>query len=97
MNTTTPNENTYKDTSHHRQLQVLFNYLKNHTATASMVSEATGIYQKNICRFKRSLEKAGLLWEVKKKSCKVTGFKAHYLTTDPAKAPQDQFKQLTLF
>jgi hypothetical protein len=97
MNATTPIENVNKGTTHHRQLQVLFNYLKNHTATASMVSEATGIYQKNICRFKRSLQKAGLLWEVKKTSCKVTGFKAHYLTTDPAKAPQDHYKQLTLF
>lgn len=97
MNATTPYENNYKGTSHHRQLQILIDYLKTHIATASMVAEATGIYQKNICRFKRSLQKAGLLWEVKKKTCEITGFKAWYLTTDPTKAPQNPFTQLTLF
>lgn len=65
------------------QRQTIFQYLQGHTATASMVSFATGIPQKNICRFKRDLEKEGLLWETEKKLCKQTGFKAWYLTTDP--------------
>lgn len=65
------------------QLKTIFQYLQEHTATASMVSAATGIPQKNICRFKRDLEKAGRLYEIEKKLCKKTGFKAWYLTTNP--------------
>lgn len=65
------------------QLKTIFHYLKSHTATASMVSEATGIPQKSICRYKRDLEKRGLLYEVEKKLCKLTGFRAWYLSTNP--------------
>ena len=83
-----------KDTDFKSQRQTLFQYLQEHTATASMVSEATGIPQKNICRYKRDLEKAGLLWEVEKKPCKHTGYRAWYLTTNPDLAPED--KQLKL-
>ncbi len=64
------------------QVKTIFQYLQEHTATASMVSFATGIPQKNICRFKRDLEKAGKLFEVEKKLCKQTGFRAWYLTTN---------------
>jgi enoyl-[acyl-carrier-protein] reductase (NADH) len=42
------------------QRQTIFQYLKIHTATASMVSDATGVPQKSICRYKRDLEKKGL-------------------------------------
>ena len=86
----------YKVNSDTNQLQTIFLFLKENIATASMVAEATGIYQKNICRYKRDLEKAGQLWEICKTVCKKTGFKAWYLTTDPAKAPKD-LKQLKLF
>lgn len=77
------------------QLQTIFQYLQDHTATASMVAAVTGIPQKNICRYKRDLEKAGRLWEVEKKLCKQTGFKAWYLTTNPKKASFNN--QLNLF
>lgn len=70
------------------QLKTIFCFLQNHIATASMVSAATGVPQKCITRYKRDLEKAGRLWEIKKAQCKLTGFKAYYLTTDPNKAPQ---------
>lgn len=63
------------------QERTIFKYLQKHTATASMVSKATGIPQKNITRYKRDLELRGLLYEVEKKLCKVTGFKAWYLST----------------
>jgi len=66
-----------------RQLKTIFQYLQKHIATASMVSAATGIPQKNICRYKRDLEKSGRLWEIEKKLCKYTAFKAWYLITDP--------------
>ncbi len=76
-----------QDTDFKTQLKTIFHYLQEHIATASMVSAATGIPQKNICRYKRDLEKAGRLWEIEKKLCKKTGFKAWYLTTNPDNAP----------
>lgn len=63
------------------QIKTLFFYLQNCTATASMVSAATKIPQKNICRYKRYLEKAGYLSQVEYKKCQITGRKAWYLTT----------------
>ena len=56
-----------KDNGYKTQIQTIFQYLKDHIATASMVEEATGVKQKNICRYKSDLEKAGLLWETEKK------------------------------
>lgn len=97
---TTPNSNKGqgKDKKHHNQLQTIFEYLQIHVATASMVSDATGIPQKNICRYKRDLEKAGLLAEVDRKLCQKTGFKAWYLTTDKAKFPIKKTpQQLNIF
>jgi|GEM_PF-441583 len=67
------------------QLKTMFQYLQENTATASMVAEATGIPQKNICRYKRKLQLAGKLWGIERKSCCLTGFNAWYLTTDPNK------------
>lgn len=84
-----------KDTDFKNQLKTIFQYLQEHIATASMVSAATGIPQKNICRYKRDLEKAGRLWEIEKKQCKKTGFKAWYLTTNPERTPFNN--QLKLF
>lgn len=84
-----------KDKCFQSQLKTIFQYLQEHIATASMVSAATGIPQKNITRYKRDLEKAGRLWEIEKKQCKQTGFKAWYLTTNPENAPFNN--QLTLF
>ncbi len=70
------------------QKKTIFEYLKENTATASMVTEATGIPQKSICRYKRDLELQGLLFEVTKKLCVKTGFKAWYLTTNPDLFPK---------
>lgn len=77
------------------QLKTIFEYLKENTATASMVTEYTGVPQKSICRYKRDLEKQNLLNEVEKKLCMVTGFRAWYLTTNPDLFPKSN--QLTLF
>lgn len=84
-----------EDTHFNSQLETIFHYLQKYIATASMISAATGIPQKNICRYKRDLEKAGKLWEIEKKLCKRTGFKAWYLTTNKDKAPNKN--QLNLF
>lgn len=83
-----------KDMNSKTQEKTIFHYLKNHTATASMVSKATGIPQKCICRYKRDLELSGLLYEVVKKRCKLTGFKAWYLTTNPNLFPKSNLKKL---
>ena len=66
-----------------KDIRKVLNYLKIHTATATMVCKATGIEQKNFCRRKRELEKLGLLFEVKKGICEITKFRASYLTTNP--------------
>ena len=84
-----------QDTDFQTQFKTIFHYLQEHTATASMVSDITGIPQKNICRYKRDLENAGRLWETEKKLCQLTGFQAWYLTTNPNEAPFDN--QLKMF
>jgi hypothetical protein len=94
---TPPHKRQHESNRHFNQLQTIFEYLQVEVATASMIADFTGIYQKNICRYKRDLEKAGKLWEIEKRTCKKTGFKAWYLTTDASKAPQSQTTQLTLF
>jgi len=77
------------------QKVTIFQYLKYHTATASMVSDATGVPQKSITRYKRDLEKQNLIYEVVKKHCKLTGFRAWYLTTNPDLFPKaNQLKML---
>lgn len=100
-NITTPQHtndksNDSKDNLHVTQLRTIFQYLQTHTATASMVTEVTGIPQKCITRYKRDLEKVGRLWEVTKTFCEHTGHRAWYLTTDPEKAPNRQ-SQINLF
>jgi hypothetical protein len=64
------------------QLATFYQYLKKRIETASMVSKATGIPQKNICRYKRFYEKRGQLAEVRKGKCWVTGHKANFITTN---------------
>ena len=76
-----------KDTIPPTQLQTIFYYLQDHIATASMVSYETGIPRRSICRYKRELEQADLLWEITKTRCEITGYKAWYLTTDPDQGP----------
>jgi hypothetical protein len=77
------------------QKKTIFEYLKQCTATASMVTDTTGVIQKSICRYKRDLEKQGLLYEVEKKLCSLTGFRAWYLTTNSELFPTSN--QLKMF
>lgn len=96
--TSTPNitlNSQSKSNKFKTELKTIFEYLKRKICTASMLSEATGIKQKNICRYKRDLEKRGLLVEVNKTNCKTTGFKAWYITTNPDLIPSS--KQTKLF
>ena len=64
------------------QLDVVFEYLFHNVATASMVEWATNIPQKNICRYKRYLQKRGKLWEIVKQPCERTRRDAWYITTN---------------
>lgn len=77
------------------QKKTIFQYLQNHIATGSMIAKATGIPQKSICRYKRDLELQGYLFEIEKKHCAFTGFRAWYLTTNPDLFPKSN--QLKLF
>ena len=86
-----------KDKHFQTQIKIIFEYLQQHVATASMVADATGVVQKNITRYKRDLEKAGRLWEVEKKHCRKTGFRAWYITTNLELKPKHIINQLTLF
>lgn len=86
-----------KGTNYLAQLSNTYQYLLTNTATATMVTEATGIPQKNITRFKRVLEKQGQLWQVIENRCKHTGRLAWYLTTDELKKPKPSQVQLKLF
>lgn len=78
------NNRQNKNKTFEAQSRTIFTYLQTHTATNTMVSYNTNIPQKNICRIKRDLEKRGLLQETYKKLCKITGFRAWYLTTNNA-------------
>jgi hypothetical protein len=72
-----------ESTSFQSQEKTIFQFLFENIATSSMVSKATGIPQKNICRAKRNFELEGKLKEVRRGICNVTGFKAYYLSTNP--------------
>lgn len=87
-----PRKHFNKDNDFKTQCQTIFDYLKDKIATASMVAEATGVPQKNICRYKRDLEKSGQLWEVSRRNCELTGYKAWHITTNQDLAPNHQLK-----
>ncbi len=93
MNSQSDEQN--RDKAFKTQLTTVYHYLREHTATASMIEATTGIEQKNICRYKRTLEKHGRLKQVRFDYCKVTMFPAWYLTTAPAKFLIDS--QLKIF
>lgn len=90
-----PNIRQEQDNNKGTQLITIFNYLQNHIATASMVTDATGVPQKCFTRYKRDLEKLGLLAEVKKTYCKKTKHLAWYLTTNENHFPKPN--QLRMF
>ena len=80
-----------------KQLQnkaiILFMML--HTTSASMVTETTGVQQNSIYLYKRDLEKQGLLYEVVKNHCELTGFNTWYLSTNKELFPKSN--QLTMW
>jgi hypothetical protein len=65
------------------ELKAVREYLSTRIATSTMTAVALGIYRPNLCRHKKTLADQGLLKEIYIQKCKVTGFKAMYLTCDP--------------
>jgi hypothetical protein len=84
------------------EIEIVDVCLKHKPLTAKALSAAVDLPIEAICRYKRTLEKEGKLWRVKKVDCPFTGHPAWTLTTDPKKAPSlepkpgDSF-QLELF
>lgn len=79
--TTAPQHNqNYKD----NEIQRVYDYLQRETATVTLAAVALNIYRTNLCRRKRTLQKAGHLIEVKKGYCQITKHIATYLSTYPA-------------
>ena len=69
------------------ELQAVYEYLQNNTATATMAAVALNIYRPSLCRRKRTLQKAGYLIEVKIGYCPITKHRAAFLSTNPALMP----------
>jgi len=59
-----------------------------------MVSDASSVPKKSICLYKKDIEKQHLLYEVEKKLCESTDFKAWYLTTNSGLFPKTNLKKL---
>lgn len=72
-----------KDTYFQDEKQRFLKFLERNTATCSMASKATGIPHKNLCRYKQMLFDEGLIVELFKTKCRVTGRPANYLTANP--------------
>jgi len=77
------------------ELKSFSEFLKSNIATATQAAVYLNIYRPNACRYKRQLEKAGHLFEVKKGICPITKFPASFLTTNrdllPAKPQLELF------
>ena len=91
--------NKSKDNHFEAQLRRFREFLKENTATCTMVCDTLGIPQKNATWYKRQLEDSGLLVEVFKAPCKHTNRIASYLSTNPTIIQEVTKKenQLTLF
>lgn len=83
--------NSHKD----NELKAVYDYLRKQPATATQVATALSIYRPNLCRRKRTLEKADKLRQLKKVICPITKHPAWQLTCDPALFPPQS--QLTLW
>lgn len=78
-----PKKPTSKYTDYDVEKKVVQAYLLTRLATATMTAIDLNIYRPNMCRHKKELEKKGLLVVVCVSKCRVTGFKAQYLTCSP--------------
>lgn len=86
----------YEDTKrkHKAQKKRFYNYLKKRIVSCTMASKALRIEQKCLTRYKRQLEKKGLLWQVFKHQCKHTNRRVWYITTNLELIPKSQQTKL---
>jgi DNA-binding transcriptional regulator LsrR (DeoR family) len=83
-----------KDTKND-QLKKVFQSFFDSPKTMKEVDKDCGVMRENICRYVGALRKNNQIWILRKRRCKVTGWYASELTTNPKLAPTD--KPLTLF
>ncbi len=74
----------YSSTAFEAQKKAFKEYLKLNNASATMACVALNIYRPNGCRFKSMLQEAGELVVTHNGRCKETGWRADYLSCDPA-------------
>lgn len=84
-----------KDTKNQTQASRFYHLLNDKALTCTQASEILGEPQKSLCRTKRRLEKAGMLWVAGLVRCPVTNYYAQRLTTNPDLVPMSN--QLKLF
>lgn len=92
---TTPSTNKpggYKNSD----FQAFLEYLERVPATATEAAVTLGIYRPTVCRYKRALEKAGTLAEIRPVVCTITKRRAALLTADPTLFPKASL-QVSLF
>jgi hypothetical protein len=79
--------------------QVFFLALKHITTTKKAICKALNINLDHACRYKRNLEKRGLLVQsAEERICPYTGYPAHFLSTNPKEFEKLQHTdQLNLF
>lgn len=65
------------------QRKVIFLELFREPMNSKMLHVKTGIPREDICRRKRDLEDANLLWVMKMDYCPITGHLVQFLTTNP--------------
>ena len=84
-----------KDTNYLPQLQRVYESFFEQPKTRLQVAFDEGTFQGNLCWHVRKLRKSNKIVVVKKGHCKVTGYLAEYLTTNPEYFPKQ--RQLNLF
>ena len=77
------------------ELKAVYELLRKQPLTATQTAVTLNIYRPNLCRRKRTLEKAGHLREIKKVICPITKHPAWQLTCNPDLFPPQS--QLNLF
>lgn len=94
-NTNSPLIEQNKDNKYLAQLKVVFEYLKQNTASRFMVAVATGIPLQNVCRHVDKLFKSNSIAIIRKDQCRISGRFVGFLTTDKTKFPES--KQISMF
>jgi hypothetical protein len=77
------------------QLKAVFQSFFDSPKTMKEADKDCGVMRENICRYVGTFRKNNQIWVLRNRRCKVTGWYASELTTNPKLAPTD--KPLTLF